>query len=98
MGEAKRITQEGRAARVATARAKAVETTRDRQRRVVDTLWHIVQRRMRDLTPEQMTTVLGTTIGVFAASYGGPEGANAVAAQVDAVARDVIDQAGETVP
>ncbi|WP_237481336.1 hypothetical protein [Lichenibacterium dinghuense] len=95
MGEHKRLTPEGRAARAASAHADAVEASRDRMRKAIDGLTHAVRWRMRDLSPEEMAVALGTTVGVFAASAGGPSGAGSIAGRVDEVARAVIEQAGE---
>ena len=95
MGESKRVTPEGRAARAATVHADAVEASKDRMRAAVDRLTHAVRWQMRDMTPDMMAVALGTTVGVFAASAGGPTGAGAIAGRVDEVAKAVIEQAGE---
>ena len=95
MGEHKRITPDARAARAATVHADVVEASRDRMRKAVDGLTHAVRWRMRDLTPDEMAVALGTTVGVFAASAGGPSSAGVIAGRVDEVARAVIEQAEE---
>ena len=95
MGEHKRVTPEGRAARGANVHADAVEASKNRMRKAVDGLTHAVRWRMRDLTPDEMAVALGTTVGVFAASAGGATGAGAIATRVDEVARAVIEQAQE---
>ena len=95
MGEHKRVAPDARAARAATVHADAVEASKNRMRKAVDGLTHAVGWRMRDLTPDEMAVALGTTVGVFAASAGGTEGAGAIAGRGDEVARAVIEQAVE---
>ena len=95
MGEAKRITPEGRAARDAARNPEAVEAAKDRMRKAVHGLANTVRWRMQSLTPDEMVTVLGTTVGIFAASTGGLAGAEAIVGKVDQVARAVVVQAGE---
>ena len=95
MGEHKRLTPDARAARAATVHADAIEASRDRMRKAVDGLTHAVRWRMREMTPDEMAVALGTTVGVFAASAGGTEGAGAIAGRVYEVARAVIEQAQE---
>ena len=95
MGEHKRLTPEGRAARAATVHADAVAAAQDRMRKAVHGLTHAVRWRMRDMTADEMAVALGTTVGVFAASAALAGGAGAIAARVDEVARAVIEQAGE---
>lgn len=92
MGEPKRVTPEGRATR---AEAALVKASKDRMRSAIDRFTDAARWRMRDTTPDVMAVVLGTTVGVFAASAGGADGAGAIATRVDEVARAVIEQSQE---
>ena len=96
MGEAKRVTHEVRDAREAARQAGAVAARQDLMRRAVDGMANTIRWRMQTLTPDEMTTVLGTMVGIFAGSAGGPAGAEAIVSRVDQVARAVLEQAGET--
>lgn len=95
MGEHRRLSPKTRAARAASAQAAAVDATRDRQRRACDALVHAGRHHMRGMSPQHMAKVLGTAVGIFAAWADGAE--RDFVAQVDDVARDVIEQAGEAV-
>ena len=65
-------------------------------RRALHGMADTIRWRMATLTPAEMTTVLGTTVGIFAGSAGGEAGAEAIVSKVDQVARAVVEQAGET--
>ena len=96
MGESKRVTQTVRDAREAVRQADAVAARQDLMRKAIDGLTNTLRWRMQTLTPAEMTTVLGTMVGIFAGSAGGPSGAEAIVSRVDQVARAVVEQAGET--